>query len=629
MAEDTVEDRQPLRTIDDVRRIEQVPLDQRLRGRNTYEILGRSAAEFGERTALVHLPTGDPDGPEARLTFAELFARVTQAANGFHALDVGPGDAVSLLLPNLPETHFAFWGAQAAGIANPINPLLEPEQIIGIMNAAETKVLVALGPMPGSDIWDKVEAVREHVPTLETVVVVGRAPKDDPGVREFAGLLDVEPDDRLASGREIDAEEVCALFHTGGTTGTPKLARHTHAMEAFEAWVLSYPLKTKPGDTLLCGLPLFHVNAVMVTGLAPFSCGATVVLLSPSGYRNPAVIKNFWRIVDKYKANRFSAVPTVYAALLQVPVGDADIGSLDYAVCGAAPMPVELFAKFEEATSLKILEGYGLTEGTCASTLNPPDGERRVGSIGLRFPYQPLKVIEVDEHGRWQRDCGSDEIGHIVISGPNVFPGYVQEEANENAFPEPGWFDTGDLGRIDADGYVWLTGRAKDVIIRGGHNIDSSVVEHAVQSHPAVAMAAAVGRPDAYAGELPVVYVQLHEGATADEGELKDYAREHVSERAAAPVEVIILDEMPLTAVGKVFKPRLRYDATRRVFESALREALGEAVHVDVHVEEDRRHGVAAKVSITGDPAARTQLFDEAIEALRDFAIKHDIYWST
>lgn len=316
-------------------------------------------------------------------------------------------------------------------------------------------------------------------------------------------MLKVQPDDRLLSGREIDAEDVCALFHTGGTTGTPKLAGHTHAMEAFEAWALSYPLKTKPGDTFLCGLPLFHVNAVMVTGLAPFSCGAGVVLLSPSGYRNPEVIRNFWRIVEKYRANRFSAVPTVYAALLDVPINDADVSSLDYAICGAAPMPVELFRKFEERTGLKILEGYGLTEGTCASSLNPPDGERRVGSIGLRFPYQQLKVIEVDEDGRWLRDCGVDEIGHVAISGPNVFPGYVQEEANEKAFPEPGWFDTGDLGRIDADGYIWLTGRAKDVIIRGGHNIDSSIVEHAVQSHPAVAMAAAVGRPDAYAGELP------------------------------------------------------------------------------------------------------------------------------
>lgn len=142
------EDWQPIRNIGDIRRIEQVPLDQRLSGRNTYEILARSAARFGDKTALVHLPTGDPDGPEVRLTFAELFARVTQAANGFHALNVGPGDTVSILLPNLPETHFAFWGAEAAGVANPINPLLEPEQIIGIMKAAKTKVLVALGPMP-------------------------------------------------------------------------------------------------------------------------------------------------------------------------------------------------------------------------------------------------------------------------------------------------------------------------------------------------------------------------------------------------------------------------------------------------------------------------------------------------
>lgn len=171
------EDWQPIRNIGDIRRIEQVPLDQRLSGRNTYEILARSAARFGDKTALVHLPTGDPDGPEVRLTFAELFARVTQAANGFHALNVGPGDTVSILLPNLPETHFAFWGAEAAGVANPINPLLEPEQIIGIMEGGQDEGSGRLGAdAPGSEIWDKVEAVRDHVPSLETVVVVGRAP---------------------------------------------------------------------------------------------------------------------------------------------------------------------------------------------------------------------------------------------------------------------------------------------------------------------------------------------------------------------------------------------------------------------------------------------------------------------
>ena len=271
---------------------------------------------------------------------------------------------------------------------------------------------------------------------------------------------------------------------------------------------------------LLCGLPLFHVNGVVVTGLAPFMVGARVVLLGADGFRSKTTIGHFWRNVARFRATFFSAVPTVYSTLLTTPIDGSDVSSLRYAICGAAAMPPELIRKFEAATGLAILEGYGLTEGTCVSAVNPRDGDRRNGSIGFRVPYQQMKTVVFGNDGGYERDCATDEIGHLVIKGPNVFPGYKEERANRGIWIGDGWLDTGDLARQDVDGRFWLTGRQKDLIIRGGHNIDPSMIEEAMMAHPAVQLAAAVGKPDAYAGELPVVYVALRPGHAATTEEL-------------------------------------------------------------------------------------------------------------
>jgi fatty-acyl-CoA synthase len=380
-----------------------------------------------------------------------------------------------------------------------------------------------------------------------------------------------------------------------------------------------------PSDVFMCGLPLYHVNGVIITGLAPFSVGATVLLPSASGYRDTEFMMRFFKIVEKYRVTFFSAVPTVYSALLQVPLGDADVSSLKYAICGAAPMPVETFTAFEEKTGIKILEGYGLTEGTCASSVNPKDGERRVGSIGIRFPYQPMKTVILDENGHYVRDCEPDEQGIIVIKGPNVFPGYVQEEHNQGIWVQEGWFNTGDIGRQDKDGYFWITGRAKDLIIRGGHNIDPAMIEEPIYRHPAVALAAAVGKPDAYAGEVPVLYVTLKKDAKATEQEILAYAKENIVERAAVPKQVTILDTMPVTAVGKIFKPALRWDAARRAFEEALEMVKKTVSEFTVEVGPHTVYGTAAKIMVSGGEkeAVEKQIHD----ALKDFTIRYEIVW--
>ena len=619
-------------SVADIQRIERTPLAQQFQADSTYDMLRQSAERFGERDALVFAPKGSADESPFVYSYAGLLRRVTQAANLFHRLGIGPGDVVAYVLPNLPQTHFTLWGGEAAGIVCAVNPMLDSQHIAEIMRAARAKVLVTLGPGPGGELWDKMAAVVEQVPTLETVLQVSLAQYLMPGFVPAAPQSSVhagrsvlnfdvecarEPGDRLVSGRVIRPGDVASYFHTGGTTGTPKIARHTHANEVFMSWGVREFIALGPGSVFLCGLPLFHVNAAIATGLGTFCSGAAVLLAGIQGYRTPGLLAGFWRLIECHRVNYFSAVPTVYASLLEVPVAGADVSSLRYAICGAAPMPPEVFRRFEKLTGLKILEGYGLTEATCASCINPPAGERRIGSVGLALPYQTVKAAVVGADGKRVRDCGPDEIGVLLISGPAVFPGYLREQDNARLWAEEGWLNTGDLGRVDRDGYVWLTGRAKDLIIRGGHNIDPQLIEEVLATHPAVALAAAVGQPDAYAGELPMAFVAARPGASPSSEELVAYCRERITERAAVPVRVVVLPSLPATAVGKIFKPELRW----RAIEHVLTEALArKSIAATVTACADERLGTLARVHLA-DPLRS----DEARQLLGAFAVACEV----
>ncbi len=620
-------ERFPIRGVADIAKIEEVPLAERLPAQNTYELIRQGAMLDPKKVALYFIPRGEDYDKPLAISYEQLWGRINQTANLFHDLGLRPGETVSILLPNLPQTHFALWGGEAAGVANPINPFLGADQIKEIMRTAKAKLLVALGPYPGVNIWEKVEQIRKEL-KLSAILQVGGPGEEKEGIYSFDELLGKYDPTRLVSGREISPDELASLFHTGGTTGLPKLAKHTHMNEIHDAWAIAVMGDFSEKEVLLCGLPLFHVNGVIITGLTPFAFGATVVLLSPAGYRDKAIIQNFFKIIERYRATFFSAVPTVYAALLQVPLAGEDLSSLRYAICGAAPMPVELFREFERRTGVKILEGYGLTEGACASSVNPRDGERRVGSIGIRLPYQEMKTVIVDDQGRYLRDCRTDEIGVVVIKGPNVFPGYLQEEHNRGIWVAPGWLNTGDLGRQDKDGYFWLTGRTKDLIIRGGHNIDPATIEEPLYRHPAVALAAAVGRPDPYAGEVPMAYIVLKEGAQATEEELLEYCRCEIGEPMAVPKEIIFLERMPMTQVGKIFKPELRWDAVRRVYERELAalKAEGLAEEVQVRVGEHRVYGTLAEVLVKPGPGlTRERLDRRAGELLKGYTIRYEL----
>lgn len=626
-----------IRTLQDIEQIESTPLSERDLPSSTFELIRRTAQIRPDAPALSFILQGTGEETALRLNYAELLGKTTQTANAFHRLGLRPGKAVSFLLPNLPQTHYTIWGGEAAGIVNAINPLLDPEHIAELIHASDSELLVTLAPFPGTDLWDKVNALRDQLPELKAILCVDmanllpepqrsaikaqRGPLPD-GVLDFDETIAACPADHLESGRVIAADDIASYFHTGGTTGTPKLAPHSHGNEVAMAYSMNLVTRFGIGDVTLCGLPLFHVNGVIVTGLAAFIGGAEVLLATPQGYRNSTLISNFWKVIERHKVSFFSGVPTIYAGLLQVPSEGHDLSSLKYALCGAAPMPVELIRQFEAKTGLALIEGYGLTEGTCGSCANPPAGERRPGSIGLPMPYCAVSIKVLDEQGSYVRDAEQNEIGNLCIRGATVFRGYLQASKNAGIWVDGDWFNTGDLGRVDADGYIWLTGRSKDLIIRGGHNIDPQMIEEALHKHPAVAMAAAVGKPDAKAGELPVVYVQLKPGSQASEAELLEHAAAHIPERAAIPKDAWIIDAIPLTAVGKTFKPALRFDAITRVYQAAVGE-LHPAARVEVL--SDDKAGQLAHIHLPN----QDQALAEAIgERLAGYAVGHRIHFA-
>ena len=557
---------------------------------STYEALRRGAAIDPDAPALSFFPTVDRHRDPESWNYRALLARITQTANLFHRLGATKDTVIALALPNLPETHFAIWGAEAAGIVLPLNPLLEAVALGALLEASGAEILVTLAPHPGTELWARLQPALARQTSLKHVVLVtmpgGGAPPPLPAslpgritVHHFGAAIEGEDPSALASGRVFSPAETSSWFATGGTTGLPKLAMRTHGNEVANAWSVSQVVGDGigPGKVMLCGLPMFHVNAVLVTGLMPFSRGAHVVLATPEGYRAPGLVSRFWEVVEHHRVNLFSGVPTLYAMLLQTPIGSHDLTTLDYGLCGAAPMPTEVFRAFEERTGIAILEGYGLTEAACVSSINPPRGERRVGSIGLRVPGQQMKSVLVDQRGIFVRDCGVGEVGTIVVSGPNVFAGYHDPAQNEGLWVDCGdgrrWLNTGDLGRRDGEGYFWLTGRKKELIIRGGHNIDPVAIEEPLHRYPGVEIAVAVGRPDVHAGELPVAYVKPKPGAVVREAEILDFLAREIGERAALPRRVHVVNEMPLTAVGKIFKPELRRRETKDALEIALREA--------------------------------------------------------
>ncbi|WP_424987800.1 acyl-CoA synthetase [Microbulbifer sp. S227A] len=594
----------------------QMPWTGRDVPKTLFQMLSRTASKCPDGKAVSYQILSGPKDKAETLTWAELLQRSVQAANLFRSLGIGETDAVAFILPNCNETILTILGGAIAGIVNPINPLLEPEQIASILRETKARVVVTLKPFPKTDVAQKTAEAVRHAPDVDTVLEVDlnryltppkswivplirpKMPNKEhlahADYKDFNAELARQPT-TLAFDDSV-GDRVAFYFHTGGTTGMPKVAQHTYGGVVYNGWV-GGELLLNEEDNIMCPLPLFHVMACHVILMAAVYCGSHVIFPTPQGYRGEGVFDNFWKLNERYKTTFIVTVPTAIAASMQRPV-DADISTVKKAFSGSAPLPLELFRRFEQSTGVTIIEGYGLTEATCLVSGNPVDGEKKVGSIGIPFPYTDVKVIKGTADG--PAEAGVDEIGEICISNPGVYAGntYTETAKNADLYYQDKYLRTGDLGRIDGDGYLWITGRAKDLIIRGGHNIDPAEIEEALLGHDAVAFAGAIGQPDAHSGELPCAFVELVEGASVTAEELMDYCQVHVHERAARPKHIEILGELPKTAVGKVFKPDLRKIAITRVYDAALGEA-GSAARVS-EVIDDKKRGLVARLESNG-----------------------------
>lgn len=591
-----------------------------------YGMLCQTAEKYPQRPAVSFQIFSGPRDKAETLTWETLRSKVAQAANLFRSLDVQEDDVVAFVLPNCNETVLALLGGAVAGIVNPINPLMDSEQIASILRETKATVVVTLKAFPKTDVAQKVAEACRHAPAVQTVLEVDLCryltpPKSwivplirpkSPGsghavVKDFNSECARQPTTLAFADGTTD--RAAAYFHTGGTTGMPKVAQHRYSGMIYNGF-LGNSILFNQNDVMICPLPLFHVMATQALLMSALVSGSHVVFPTPQGYRGDGVMDNFWKLCERWNVTYIITVPTAVAALMQRPV-NADISAVKFAISGSAPMPMELFKRFEETCGLTICEAYGLTEATCLVSTNPPLGEKKVGSVGLAFPYTDVKIVKVADGALL--DCAIDEIGEICVASPGVSVGntYTDTAKNADLYHWGTHLRTGDLGRLDADGYLWITGRAKDLIIRGGHNIDPAEIEEALQAHPAVAFAGAIGQPDAHSGEVPCAFVELVAGETVSEEALLEHCRLHVHERAAQPKHMTILPELPKTAVGKVFKPDLRKHAITRVYNASL-DTAGIAARV-TSVTDDKTRGLVAQVTLNG--AEQSAVGD----ALRDF----------
>ena len=596
-----------IRTREDLERFEsEMTLDQRLPERSILDVFTASAAQHPTSTAITMLMTGAEDEQPRRVDYGQLLTMIQSAANAFHMLG-GPTPGVAYMLPSLIETHVTLWGAETAGYAVPINFLLQPESIVELIKASGAKILVALGPHPQLDIWEKALELREQIPGLILVRVSPPGTLDENGVVDFGTALAEQPNDHLIFGKPRGGDNVAAYFHTGGTTGVPKLVAHTHRSQLVSAFGGAAMCGYTSDDIMTATLPLFHVAGTMVGGLSAFMAGVELVVMSPSGLRNPAIVEGFWRLVAQYNITVVGGVPTALGAVLQVPVGDNDISAVRTGLTGAALLPPAVGTRFKNVTGCHLYEILGMTESSGLVSIDPLCGPGSVGSVGWALPYTQVEILRLNEDGSLGEPCATDEIGVIIIQGDHISPGYLDPKHNDGVF-DTGRLNSGDLGYKDAQGRIYIAGRSKDLIIRSGHNIDPAMIENAMATHPAVALAAAVGMPDAYAGELPVCFVELLPGADVSVEDLHQHAQSVIDERPAWPKLIQTIDTIPLTTVGKIFKPSLRCIVAKQKVLELVQKEFG-IINVEVEVVAGGYRGMRVNITLSeGDRSSATEL---------------------
>ncbi len=522
--------------------------------------LRESARSFPDRPALIF------EG--ARISYRSLDAQVDGCAAGLHKLGVRKGDRVALLLPNCPPAVISFYAIFRLGaIAVPINPLYQEREIAKQIEDAGARVLITLdlfsaraqavmGRSPGSICV--VGAVSDYLPALKKMVYPLLKPKEGGAARRERSCETVVFRDlmlqRSPPATEIAPGDIAILQYTGGTTGISKGAELTHGnivsnTAQMAAW---YYIIRRGREVFLTVLPLFHTYGIAVCMNLSIATAGSMVLIPRFAPRD--VLK----AIKEYGVTFFPGIPGIYAALNNYrDIEKWDISSVRYCVSGSAPLPVQVLKDFERRTGGIILEGYGLTEASPVTHSNPVHRERKAGSIGLPLADTDCKIVDLTDGSR---EVEVGEAGELCIRGPQVMKGYWRNPDETARALRDGWLHTGDIARMDTEGYFYIVERKKDMIISEGFNVYPNEIDEVVLMHPLVADAGAVGVPDSLRGEKVVLFVVLKEGMQASQDELLAYCREHLA-KYKVPKKIIFKSELPKTAVGKVLRRTLRDEA--------------------------------------------------------------------
>ena len=524
------------------------------------QVLADVARRFPDRPATIFF--------KAKLTYRQLNDLVNRCGAGLQRMGIRKGDRVAILIPNSPQYVIAYYAILRIGaIAVPCNPLYVARELNYQLKDSGARAIFTLSrfyntvkeAQPGTPLESIVVTnIKEYFPPLlRFLFTVAKEAKEghradiskDPSARWFQYFLATAP--ATPKGVEISLDDTAVLLYTGGTTGVPKAAELSHRNIMVNAVQTSVWFSAQEGqEVILSALPLSHSYGMTTAMNFPIYAGATMILIA-----NPRDIRDVLENIQRFRPTAYPGVPTMYVAINNYPdVSKYDLRSIKACISGGAPLPVEVQKRFQEITGAKLVEGYGLSETSPVTHANPIYGENRIGTIGLPWPDTDCKIVDV-ETGTREMPVG--EIGELIIRGPQVMKGYWNRPDETALTLREGWLYTGDIARMDADGYFQIVDRKKDMIIAGGFNIYPREVEEVLYEHPKVKEAVAVGLPDPHRGETVKVFIVLKEGETATEQEIIEYCRGKMA-RFKVPTAVEFRSELPKTMVGKILRRVLR-----------------------------------------------------------------------
>lgn len=530
------------------------------------QLLSEMARRFPQRPATVFF--------KAKLTYLQLNELVNRCAAGLQRMGVRKGDRVAILVPNSPQYVMAYYAIlRAGGVAVPCNPLYVARELQYQIKDSGARVIFALSRFyptvvearPGTPLEQIIVTnIKEYFPPLlRLLFTYFKEAKEghrvdisrDPAARWLQYFLASAP----ATPRAVDVslDDTAVLLYTGGTMGTPKGAELSHRNIMVNAVQTVTWFAAKEGEeVILSALPLSHSYGMTTAMNFPIVSGGTMILIP-----NPRDIKDVLANIQRFRPTAYPGVPTMYVAINNYPeVGRYDLRSITACISGGAPLPVEVQKRFQEITGARLVEGYGLSETSPVTHANPIYGENRIGTIGLPWPDTDAKIVDVETG---ERDMPVGEIGELVIRGPQVTKGYWNNPDETALVLRGGWLYTGDIARMDEDGYFQIVDRKKDMIIAGGFNVYPREIEEVLYEHPKVQEAVAVGLPDPHRGETVKVFVVLKEDESATEEEIIDFCRGKMA-KFKVPTAVEFRAELPKTMVGKILRRVLREEELAR-----------------------------------------------------------------